>query len=211
MYPKPFSCWSQNFRNWSSFFSSSSLTSNPSKIPTDSGSKITPSPSTFLYLYYHPRLLLVSVFQVFPMPVPPDDLFSTPNHELLGTQSRTSHFTSENPPLFSHYRWGEKTHITYNGSWGHPGLCLLFWLHVSTDYIIYLAWDTGLLSHVKLIVTFALVISSAGKFFLLLLSSFRSQLKYHCFVKAFLSCSSEVTSRLSRTFLYVNYLNSPYQ
>lgn len=47
-----------------------------------------------LYHHYHYHLLPISVFQVFPMPVPPGNLFSTPNHDLSRTQIKVSHFPS---------------------------------------------------------------------------------------------------------------------
>lgn len=105
-----------------------------------------------------------SQFQDFPMTVPlaiyPQTLLVIFwEHKLRGF-----HFPSSDPILGTHYRREktknkQKKHLIMD--YWLPGLCPLFWLYISTDYIIYFAWDIGLLSYVKLIATFDLVISSA--------------------------------------------------
>lgn len=182
MYPKPPSSSSQNFRNWSSFFSSSSLTSNPIKTSywlcvqkLSSISSLFFSCTTIVLSYWS------QYFKSF-LCLLPQTIYSQTLTMLFWEHKLEHHIsllkTHFGYPLQKGKKKKKKCLIM-----GHESFLATayFWLHVSSDYIIYLAWDTALLSLVKLIVAFDLVISLAWKLFLLLLSSFRSQLKYHSF------------------------------
>lgn len=131
MYPKPPRCSSQNFRSCSSFFLSSSLASNPSGMPIESVSKNYPQSLHFSLPSLSSSFtgLSISSLSYFCS----DKLFSTPKRDLLRTQIRTSHFTSQETPLVTHYRgWGRETN-TYHGLWGLLASTFLttcfYWLH----------------------------------------------------------------------------------